>query len=47
MGLRRFFKNLFARRVKVDEIVNEDIIIVYVFSMVHITIIRVHPSTIA
>jgi hypothetical protein len=33
MGLRRFFKNLFALRVKADEIVSEDIIIVYVFSM--------------
>lgn len=30
MGLRGFFKNLFARRVKVDEIVNEDIIIVVI-----------------
>jgi len=32
MGLREFFKSLFARRVKVDEIANEDIIIVCVFS---------------
>jgi hypothetical protein len=30
--LLNFFKNLFARRVKVDEIASEDIIIVYVFS---------------
>ena len=32
MGLFNFFKNLFARRVKVDEIASEDIIIVYVLS---------------
>jgi hypothetical protein len=31
--LRPFLRNLFARRVKVDEILSEDIIIVYVLSM--------------
>jgi hypothetical protein len=34
--LRSLFKTLFGRRVNVDDIVSEDIIIVYVFSIVSI-----------